>query len=196
MRNYQCNRVDHDDLPFQLSGIVHSCSSSTSPHSVVDSQQHIGRFHQPMVPLYHTAVIKCAAHIFNRIGLVQNSVIPLLCCDIPCICLSLMRQDTMEMQRRIYFAKNQDNLWQPNVRSVRHPAEIFCNTIFHCQKTCSYKMLFSFTHRMSVSSYFQGNFCGRCPVNAHLFLFISYVLYCFFRLCCPLALLFHQVIPE
>ena len=68
--------VNDDDFSVQLLGILGRCASAAALHSVENCQQQSRRFHQPVVPVNHTAVIVLAAHILNGISLLQNRMIP------------------------------------------------------------------------------------------------------------------------
>ena len=71
------NGVDYDDLPAQPPGVVDCGPGAAAPRSVEHSQQQVSRFHQPVVPVDHAAVIVLAAHILNGLSLLQNRMIPL-----------------------------------------------------------------------------------------------------------------------
>ena len=61
------DRVDHDDLPAHLSGIVHGRSGSAAPHSVINGQQDGSMFYQKAVAIQHTIFVVIPTDINNII---------------------------------------------------------------------------------------------------------------------------------
>ena len=120
-------RVNHDNLPPQLPGIVDRCAGAAAPHSTENRQQQASRFHQPVVPVDHTAVIILAAHIVHRIGPFQNRMIPLPRWITPPVRLPSIGQDTAEFQRGIFLTEVKHDLRRPAVGSVRASGKILCH---------------------------------------------------------------------
>ena len=61
--NFKGSGVKDHEFSSQLSSVSDSCRSTATAFLVVGSQQCPSNFHQPMVPVEHTAIVIRTAHI-------------------------------------------------------------------------------------------------------------------------------------
>ena len=89
--------VQHNAFPSQLLRITYGSRRTATPLAILNSQQNSGGFYQPPVAFQHTALAVLLTDVNDRIGALQNCVIPFLRGGRPFVGLVPAGQDTVQL---------------------------------------------------------------------------------------------------
>lgn len=96
MGELMASRVNKNNFPANLSGIVNGFRCAAVLETLANCQQDGGVIDHEFIALHHTAIVIISAYIDNGICLFKNGAVKAFFRFTPIVCLCLARQNAME----------------------------------------------------------------------------------------------------